>query len=488
MPFKIDLPLIEFQWMMPLIILAVSGMLALLLDLWRPNQKNDSIVILSVFGLVAAIVAVFGNASSGAGRTAGGFVTFDAVANVGSLAVCAGALIVTLFSEPYLRNKRIPFGEFYPLLLWSAMGGVMMVSTENLLVLFIGLEILSISLYVMAGMSRGEATSEESAMKYFLLGAFATCFLLMGIAFLYGATGKLDYSTISSFAVAPDEETKLLMVIGFALVTVGLGFKASLVPFHTWTPDVYQGAPTNVTAYMATGAKAAAFMAMFRFVSSYESFATLFIPALTVIAILTMTLGNLMGLREKNLKRLFAFSSIANAGYVFIGIIAHAKSANLGLQSVAFYVISYTVITAGIFGILSLLAKGGKEGTTIDDLRGLASQKPFAAFCLSVFILSLIGLPPLPGFFGKILLFNDALKAEQTGLAIALAISSVISVGYYFPIISALYAKQDAEDEVAGAKLAKVGPLLQGTFVVCLVGGLLITFMMTPLMTALGVR
>ncbi len=488
MPFKIDLPLIEFQWMMPLIILAVSGMFALLMDIGRPNEKNDSIVVVTVLGLIAAIGAVFNNAANGSGSTAGEFVIFDAIAHVGSVGVCLGALVVTLFSEPYLRNKRIPFGEFYPLLLWSALGGVMMVSTENLLVLFVGLEILSISLYVMAGMSRGEATSEESAMKYFLLGSFATCFLLMGIALLYGATGKLEYKVILGFAAAPEEETKMLMVAGLALVTVGLGFKASLVPFHTWTPDVYQGAPTNVTAYMATGAKAAAFLAMFRFVSCYQTYTDLFVPALTVIAILTMTLGNLMGLREKNLKRLFAFSSIANAGYVLIGIIAHAKVFELGLQSVGFYVLSYTVITGGIFGILSLLAKGGKEGSTVEDLRGLASQKPFAAFCLSVFILSLIGLPPLPGFIGKILLFNDALAAKQFWLAISLAINSVISVGYYFPILSAMYAKQDAQDEVAGAKLAKVGPLLQGTFVACLVGGLLITFMMSPLMVALGVR
>src|SRR5205085_2348323 len=277
-----------------------------------------------------------------------------------------------LFSEGYLREKRIAFAEFYPLVLWSTSGAMLMATSRNLLVIFLGLEVLSIALYVMAGMSRSEEKSEESALKYFLLGAFASGFLLYGIAFLYGASGSLRIDDIAASWASAEPFARTLLVFGISLILVGLCFKSAFVPFHQWTPDVYQGAPTNVTAFMAAGSKIAAIAALFRVLESSGTMINYWLPGLAVVAVFTMTVGNLVALMQKDVKRILGYSSIAHAGYILVAILAHARSVenpslngDIGFSTTAYYLLSYSVITIGAFAVISLVARKGREHTTL---------------------------------------------------------------------------------------------------------------------------
>src|SRR5437588_3183219 len=343
----------------------------------------------------------------------------DRFGNVMQLLLVISCGLCIAFSENYLREKRIAFGEFYPLVLWSTSGAMLMATSRNLLVIFLGLEVLSIALYVMAGMSRSEEKSEESALKYFLLGAFASGFLLYGIAFLYGASGSLRIDDIAATWASADPFARTLLVFGISLILVGLSFKSAFVPFHQWTPDVYQGAPTNVTAFMAAGSKVAAIAALYRVLDASGVMADYWLPGMTVIAVLTMTVGNLIALMQKDVKRILGYSSIAHAGYILVAVLAHAKSVSnqgsvglIGFGTTAYYLLAYAVMTIGAFAVISLSAKDGRERTTLDDLHGLYKRDPFAAGALVVFMASLIGVPPTAGFIGKLFIFSDALQAH----------------------------------------------------------------------------
>jgi NADH-quinone oxidoreductase subunit N len=372
---------------------------------------------------------------------------------------------------------------------------MIMVSAANWLMIFLGLEILSIALYVMAGMSRTEEKSEESAMKYFLLGAFASGFLLYGIAFLYGATGGLQLSFINAAWKAGNPETRLLMSCGLALVFVGLSFKAGFVPFHQWTPDVYQGAPTNVTAFMATVSKVAALGTLWRVLDSSGTMSGLFVPVLGTIAILTMLIGNILALAQTDVKRVLAYSSVAHSGYILVALIAHGKMhalsdqnprlgqnlADTGNATLCYYLLSYCLMTIGSFAIVSMFAKGGKESTTYDSLYGLSSRSRLAAACLIVFMLSLIGLPIFAGFFGKLFVLIDAVNAGLTPLAIVLALSSIISAAYYLRIARAVLVTDDTVD----ARTSPFGGSLAFTATLCAVGVVAISVFYTPVMQGL---
>jgi NADH-quinone oxidoreductase subunit N len=449
---------------LPIIVVVSTGILALLIEIIRPKRKNTIIVGVSLLGLITAAVFLvhqltFNGVASDGTETLGGMFLNDSFGIVMQLLVVLACFLCICFSESYLRQKRIPFGEFYPLVLWSSSGAMLMATSKNMLVIFLGLEVLSIALYVMAGMSRSEEKSEESAVKYFLLGAFASCFLLYGIAFLYGASGSLRIDAFPTAWASGDPTAHALLLFGLVLILIGLSFKSAFVPFHQWTPDVYQGAPTNVTAFMAAGSKIAAIAALYRVLDAAVPLGNFWIPAMAVIAALTMTVGNLVALMQQDVKRILGYSSIAHAGYLLVAILAHCKASqaptgsDIGYAATAYYLLSYSVMTIGAFAIISLVAKGGTERTALADLHGLYKREPFAAGALVIFMASLIGIPPTSGFLGKLFIINDALQAHLGWLALVLAVNSIISIAYYLAIARAAFVAEDGQERAQAARM-----------------------------------
>ncbi len=441
-------PTIDWLMIAPVVIVSLGGVLALLLEMFRPKADNTAVIAVTLLSFLAAAASLVSQLPLPDAETFAGMVYRDRPALILQILICLAAFTVILFSEQYLRARRIPFAEFYPLALWSAAGAMMMVGTQNLLMIFIGLEVLSIALYVMAGMAKQETKSEESAMKYFLLGAFASAWLLFGVAYIFGTTGTLDMGSIAAAALSNSELVRGPLIFGVAMLMIGLLFKSALVPFHQWTPDVYQGAPINVTAFMASVSKIAAIGTLFRILDSALPLRDFYMPVLTVIAILTMVVGNVIALSQTDVKRLMGYSSVANAGYLLVGILSHLKNpSEVPLTTTIFYLVTYATTTLCVFAVLTLSAKRGVEGTKFSDLNGLYHREPFAAVCLAICTFSLIGIPPLGGFWGKFFLFNDAIRAQLLPLAIVLAVTSIISIGYYLNIVRAVWV-QEPEGEV----------------------------------------
>lgn len=450
----------------PIIFVISAGVVALIIEMFRKNRSNTGIIWTSLLGLATAGYFVAVQFSMPDGATFANMIVRDRATLILQLLLIGICAISILFSEGYLREKGIAYAEFYQLALWATAGGMVMVSTTHLLILFLGLEILSIALYVLAGLSRREARSEESAIKYFLLGAFATGFLLYGIAFIYGGTGGLELGQITKAWASDDPTVRNLLLFGAGLILIGLCFKAALVPFHQWTPDVYQGAPTNVTAFMAAGSKVAAIGALYRVLDAMISMRDFWMPALYGIAIATMVVGNLVACVQRDVKRTLGYSSIANAGYLLVALLAHFKDPEkISLGATLVFLIAYSVMTLGTFAVVSLSTSQGKEGTRFSDLYGLSQRSPFAAALLVIFVASLIGVPPTAGFFGKLLIFQDALKAGMLPLALVLAGASVVSVHYYLGLVKAAYSP--AEDAMIPGPSRKPNFGLVAATVVC---------------------
>ena len=500
---NVQIPQVDWLMIAPITIVSFVGIITLLMESLWPRRATQVQWVVSLFGLVFAGMAVVQQARLGLtdGSTLNGLMIRDKFALTAQLLILGAAFLSIMFSEEYLDQKKIRFGEFYPLTLWSTVGAMTMVTTHNLLVIFVGLEILSIALYVLAGMSRSEEKSEESAMKYFLLGAFASAFLLYGIAFIYGATGKLD---LVSTVIGPNHiatthmwvneawaksDTRGLLMFGGALILIGLGFKSSLVPFHQWTPDVYQGAPTNVASFMASVSKIAALGTLWRFLTDTSGLTDFYMPILIALAILTMTVGNLVALVQKDVKRILGYSSISHAGYVLVAIAASLKLPQyapgdtkhllpiFNSSTVIYYLLAYTLMTVGSFAVVGLVAKGGRESTRMEDLYGLGKRAPLAAAALVVFMVSLIGMPPSAGFIGKWMIFSDALNAGLVSLAVALAINSAISVYYYLGIMRAAYIVEDGKADQAVPRSG-----VSFATALCLFGVVAATLFVSPLM------
>jgi len=354
--------------------------------------------------------------------------------------VFLGAAVLTvLISFSYLEREQLFAPEYYILLLFGTLGMMLMAAGSDLMVIFLGLELMSVAVYVLAGFDRRRARSAEAALKYFLLGAFASGFLLYGIALTYGATGTTNIGLIGA-QVGMMGSPSVMLVAGLALLLVGFGFKVAAVPFHMWAPDVYDGAPTPVTAFMATGVKAAAFAALFRIM--IQGFAA--VPAwhdmLWWLAVITMVGGNLFALAQRSLKRMLAYSSVAHAGYLLVAV---SSGTSAGTSAFLVYVVAYTLMTVGAFAVLSAKGRGGESDVAIDDLAGLASRRPWLAFALSVCMLSLLGFPGTAGFIGKWYIIIAATSAGQNVLAAILVLTSVVSAGYYLPVIMAMYMKPE---------------------------------------------
>jgi NADH-quinone oxidoreductase subunit N len=411
----------------------------LLLMLLQPFLKNRQ--ALTFFAMLGASLGTLSTFFAGSGIGFGGLVMFDTYSLFFHWLVGLVGFLVILSADSYLQREGLDSAEFYALILFATAGMGVLASAQELLTAFIGLEMSSISSYILAGYRRDSIKSSESAMKYFLLGSFATAFFLYGIALVYGVTGS---TTLGKLADADPSST--LLHLGLTLILVGLGFKVAAAPFQVWTPDVYEGAPTPVSALFSAGPKAAAFALLLRIFATVHAATAYWFWAFWVLAVLTMFVGNLGAVVQSNLKRLLAYSSIAHAGYVLVAmasVTTLAADERLGpigaYAAVLFYLLSYSLVSVGAFTIVSELGGRGERYLTVDDLAGLATRQPFTAATLAIFLLSLLGLPITAGFLGKLYIFTAALNSKLYWLAVLMAINSTIGAYYYFRIIVVMY-------------------------------------------------
>ncbi len=355
----------------------------------------------------------------------------------------AGAALTVLMSGPYLQREGIDYGEYYALILCATLGMTLMGAAMDLLMVFVALETLSIPVYILAAFQRRKVESNEAGMKYLLIGSFATGFLLYGIALVYGATGHTNLVHIHQFLLNHAADNKLLYA-GIALMTVGFGFKVAAFPFHLWTPDVYEGAPTSVTAFMAAGVKVAAFAAFARvFMSAFGPVHIVWVGPISWLAVLTMTLGNFVALTQMNIKRLLAYSSIAHAGYLLTGLAAGTTEASSAL---VFYLAAYTLTTMGVFAILLYIGKRGEANLTLYDMQGLGYRYPLLGAAMVVMMMSLAGLPPTAGFMAKFILFRSVVDAGLTWLVVIAVLNSLVSVYYYLWVLVRMFMVAPEED------------------------------------------
>ncbi len=418
----------DLRTILPELIVTATAIVVLLADLLPHGRGRPALVPLTIAGLAAASLAVV--ALGERPPAFGGTYVRDAATAVWQMIALLGAALAALLSPDYLRRTGLERGEYYALLLSTCLGAMVMTAGADLLILFLGLETLSIPLYVMAAFGRGDVRSQEAGMKYFLLGSFSTAFFLYGVALLYGAAGGTGLQALARTAAAGGSGP--LLGAGVALLTIGLAFKAALVPFHAWAPDVYEGSPLPVTAYMAVIAKVGAFAAALRiFPAALAALSGEWTLLLSLLAMATMVLGNLVAMVQRSMKRLLAYSSISHAGYLLMGVAAGTPD---GAWAMTFYLVVYLFMTLGAFAVVLLLERAGEEADAIDDYAGLGSRAPWLAGAMAVFMASLAGMPPTAGFIGKLYLFNAALGAGQLAVALVAALSTVVSVYYYLRV------------------------------------------------------
>jgi NADH-quinone oxidoreductase subunit N len=457
----------------PELVLAVMALITMLADLILPqgehaqkaHLKEDArslsffyllLPVLCLVGLVGAIIATVVLFQVGDHLNAfNNMIGSDQGSLYADLIILSAAILGILLSPSYLKRLEIPHqGEYYALFLLGTIGMMLLASATSFLTVFLGLEMLSLALYILCGYVSRRTSSQESGMKYFLLSSFASAFLLYGIALIYGATGNTTFAGILKFLTAHHpQHTPLLLLLGMGLLTVGFSFKISAVPFQAWTPDVYEGAPTPVTAFMSVGTKTAALVAFARvFVVVLQPVHADWMPVVWAITILTIVGGNVMALVQSNVKRLLAYSSIAHAGYLMIGIVAGGIS---GLSAILFYLLCYTFMNIGAFGVLSLLESKEHTGSNISDLRGLWYRRPTVAGLLAFFLLALAGFPPMAGFAGKYYIFLAGLQGGHPELLILGVLASILGMYYYLKVIAAMFMdRPEAVAEVAPAVAA----------------------------------
>jgi NADH-quinone oxidoreductase subunit N len=432
----------DYSTIWPLIFLSAWACVLLLVDLFIPKERKGITALLSALGL--AITLGLTLTQIGVGLTGfNGMVVMDGFAVfVNALLLVSGLLGVAL-AYGYVKRMGLERGEYYTLLLFSVTGMMLMAQAADLIVVFLALELLSIPLYVLAAFARPRAESEEAGLKYFLLGAFATGFVVYGTALVFGATGSTNLITIVERA-APGAENLLLLSIGAAGILVGFGFKVAAVPFHMWTPDVYQGAPTAVTAFMSSGAKIAGFAALLRvFATAFPSIAVDMTGILWALAALTMIIGNVIAIAQSNIKRLLAYSSIAHAGYILMAFVPYGNPdvAPVSIAAGLFYLVAYAVTNFGAWGVVIALEKSEGRGLEIADYAGLARKHPVLAAAMTVFMLSLIGLPPTVGLVGKVYLFRAVIDGGFYGLAVIGVLTSLVSAYYYLRVVVVMYMR-----------------------------------------------
>jgi len=436
------MPFQELLAVAPLLTVAVTALLVLLIDALA--ERSETLTCwTSIAGLAAALGLALGRIGAAPAADAfSGMVTTGGFANFFALVFCTAGILSILLSASYIRKEGIMHGEYYALILFAVSGMILMASAADLVIFFLGLEVMSVSFYVLAGFARGRLASNEAALKYFLLGAFATGFLLYGIALVYGATGSTAIAGLPARA-AGLAGTPLLLA-GLALLLIGLLFKVAAVPFHMWVPDVYDGAPTTVSGFMSTGGKAAAVSG---FMLAFGPVLVATIPSLrevlALIAALSMILGNLIAIAQPGIKRMLAYSSIAHAGYILTGVVAGNAA---GSNGVLFYLMAYTLMNVGAFGVVSILERADGATLTFDECAGMSHRAPWLSGLMALFMFSLAGIPPFAGFFGKYYVFAGAVQGGYTWLAITGVVMSVVSAYYYLRLVVLMYFKEGAGD------------------------------------------
>lgn len=444
----------------PAILLTAWGLLLLAAELVL-RGRDRPLALLTGLGFLLALAwsgAQLGELRPGGSPAFGGMVVLDGLTVAWNLIFLLGGLLVLLFAPEFMRRLGAARPELYPLVTFATVGMMLMGASADLIVIFLGLELLSVSLYVLTALAYHQLASKEAGLKYLLLGAFSSAFLLYGVALVYGASGSTRLAPLGGVG---GRELDPLALAGLALVLVGLAFKVSAVPFHLWTPDVYQGAPTPVTALMSVGAKAAGFAALLRvLVLGFPGLAEQWVLPVAVLAALTMVVGNLVALVQENVKRLLAYSSIAHAGYILVGVAAFQPAAGAGplpgglaVSGVLFYLLAYTFTNLGAFAVVASVADREGEHLEISEWAGLAGRRPLLAAAMTLFLVSLTGLPPTGGFLGKFYLFSAAVQAGLAWLAVVGVITSVVSAYFYLRIVVVMFMRE-REEPLAAATTA----------------------------------
>jgi NADH-quinone oxidoreductase subunit N len=440
----------DLMTILPLVILAGWGVLLLLVDLWVPRQRKAITAALAAAGL--ALTLGFSLARGGQTLTAfNGMVAVDGFAVFLDVIFLASGLIGVALAYNYLKRMGIERGEYYALLLFTVTGMMLMTYAYDLIIVFLALELLSLPLYVLAGFVRLQLESEEAALKYFLMGAFSSGFVLYGIALLFGATAHTDLVGIVA-AVRDNTADLPLLLVGAALLLVGFAFKSAVVPFHMWTPDVYHGAPSPATAFMSVGAKAAGFAALMRvFVVAFPVLAPDLTPVLWALAALTMVVGNLVAIAQNNIKRLLAYSSIAHSGYLLMAFVPYGQGKVLSdtIAAMLFYLVAYSLATLGAWAVIIAFEKAEGRGLNLADYAGLGHRYPWLGLAMTVFMFSFIGVPVTLGFWGKYYLFRTALEGGFAGLALVGLLASLISAYYYLRVVVLMFMRP-GEPEASG--------------------------------------
>lgn len=453
------IPLADLVTILPELIVVSVACLLLVLDPITPSNRKDLLAWMSVATLGVCFVVTAGSMGDRVFAFSD-LVVVDGYASFWKLLLYVVSGMTILLSIGYLKEERIDLAEFYGFVLLSLTGMMIMVSGADLLVIYLGIELMSISLYIMAGFKRFEARSIESSAKYFILGAFSSGLLLYGISLIFGAAGSTRLVEIAAVVDARGLDDSLIL-IALMLVIVGFGFKVAAVPFHMWTPDVYQGAPTSVTAFMAVASKAASFGAFLRvMLEGFGGMKPNWSGLILGVCILTLILGNLVAIVQTNVKRMLAYSSIAHAGYALIGLVVAgwvgtgAGVSAKGVSSMMLYLAVYSFMTLGAFSIVAILRRGGSEGEDLDDFTGLAKRHRGAAFLMLLFMVSLAGIPPTAGFIGKFYLFMAAVNAGLTWLAVVGLIFAAVSAFYYLRVVMVMYMREPSPDQENETRLA----------------------------------
>lgn len=439
----------------PFTFLSVMAIIAMVLDALIVNSSRITFIFSAITLLISGILGISTFGLHGIGFN--GMVTGGGFAAYFDILFSIGGLLTILTSRQYLQRENIEHDEFYSLVLFAVAGMMLIAHSNHLLILFIGIEVMSVSFYILSGYMRNNAKSVESSLKYFLLGAFATGFLVYGIALIYGSTGSMDYNQIALNINNNALNFPALLPVGVALIVIGLSFKAAAFPFHQWAPDVYQGAPTIVTAFMSTAGKAAAFAAFIPIVTVLMPSAPVKLQMIfAVMSAATMLIGNISALAQTNIKRMLAFSSVAHAGYIMMGLVSGSQ---YGYSGIVFYLTAYMFMQIGSFTIVAILERNGEKYLELSDYAGLSKRHPVLAAFMTIFMFSLAGIPPFAGFFGKYFLFTAAIDAGFLWLTLVGVLSSIISVYFYIGLIVKMYftepegQREDNEVGMSGLSL-----------------------------------
>ncbi len=467
-------PLIEPGWVravLPELILSVAGMLLMLLAAFAPKMHEMT----APLALVGFIITAWSENLVHAGRFFGGTYEISGITRIFDITFLLAAMLATLFAREYLERENIEGGEFYALLMWATVGMMMMAKGLDLLIVILGLELLSICIFVLVGFHRRIPVSNEASLKYFLMGAFATGFILYGTALFYGATRSTNFDEMARAFTSANAGDPLL-TIAFVMLLSGLGFKLAAAPFHGWAPDVYQGAPSPVAGWLSVAPKAATLIAVIRLFASMMPLLehAVWLKMVAALSILSMIIGNAVAIAQRDLKRMLAYSGIAHVGYMLIALLSIRDDS---VAAIAVYTITYALMNIGAFGVVSMLAKNQNDPQTLDDIAGLGFRRPFYGLAMTVCMFSLSGLPPTAGFIAKFYIFKTAVDSGHVTIALIGILTSIVSVYYYLRVVYFLYMKEPAE----GYAVPVGGVFATGALAISVIGIFVIGLFPTPL-------